>query len=45
MLYYQHSYIDRGRSTTFIEELRAVAEVFLSALIVALVGVALIAFF
>jgi len=45
MLLYEHSYIDRGRPATFLEELRGVAEVFAAALVIALVGVALIAVF
>ena len=45
MLYHQHLHIDRRRPATFLEEFRAVAEVFLAALFVALLGVAMIAIF
>lgn len=45
MLLSQHSHIDRGRPATFLEELRGVVEVFAAALLVALLGVALIAVF
>lgn len=45
MLYDQHLHIDRRRPATFLEELRAVAEVFLGALLVAILGVVIIALF
>lgn len=45
MLLDQHFQIDRRRPATLLEELRGVAEVFVAALLVALVGVALIAVF
>ena len=43
MLTEQYFQIDRSRPATFLEELRGVVEVFAAALVIALVGVALIA--
>ena len=43
MLVQPHFQIDRSRPATFREELRGVVEVFAASLVIALVGVALIA--